>query len=142
MKAFKAVDSNHTPPQERTWPEHRRLRRGPELSAEPQKRAPRGALRSVVEAMERAVVTTQKSIEKATPVIQKSLDRSMKAAGVAFARTMKTIDGATAEDQARLFRAYRKLLAAQLDYVDSRIRALDERRPPPPVPQGALDTEP
>ncbi|MDG7011824.1 MAG: hypothetical protein JRN11_07575 [Nitrososphaerota archaeon] len=112
------------------------------MAAGPQQRTPGKALRSVVEAMERAVVTTQKSIGKATPVIQKSLDRSLEAAGTAFARTMETIDGATAGDQAKFFRAYRKLLEGQLDYVDSRIRALDEKRPPSPVPQAALDTEP
>ncbi len=95
--------------------------------------------------MEKAVVTTQKSIEKATPAIQRSLDHSMEAAGGAFARTVKSIDGATAGDQARLFRAYRKLLAGQLDYVDSRIRALDEKRPPSSAlhaGQTVLDAEP
>ena len=111
------------------------------MAAGPRERTPGQTLRSVVEAMERAVVTTQKSIGKATPAIQKSLDHSVEAAGTAFARAMKTIDGATSGDQAKLFRAYRKLLEVQLDYVDSRIRALEGKRPPSPVPQAALDTE-
>ena len=52
----------------------------------------------------------------------------MEAAANAFNKTMKTIDGATTGDQAALLRAYRKLLAGQLDYVDARTKALEERQ--------------
>ncbi|MDG6929599.1 MAG: hypothetical protein JRN29_06150 [Nitrososphaerota archaeon] len=92
--------------------------------------------------MGKAVVSTQRTVEKATPVIQKSLEASLEAAGAAFTRTVKTIDGATAGDQARLFRAYRKILAGQIGYVDSRIAALEEKRQPSSSQQAALDTGP
>ncbi|MDG6956761.1 MAG: hypothetical protein JRN13_06495 [Nitrososphaerota archaeon] len=100
-------------------------------------------MKSVRDALKRAVGTTQKTIEKATPVIQKSLDASMEAAASAFTKTMKTIDGATTGDQETLLRAYRKLLAGQLDYVEARTKALEERQArSSQQTQPPVDTEP
>jgi vacuolar-type H+-ATPase subunit E/Vma4 len=85
------------------------------------------ALKSVKEILERAEDSTHKAIDRAAPAVTKSLDSSMEAASKGFLKTVKTIDGATTGDQAKLFRAYKKLLVGQVDFVDARIRTLEER---------------
>ena len=39
---------------------------------------------------------------------------------------MKSIDGATVDDQTKLPRAYRKFLAGQVNFVEDRIKTLEE----------------
>ena len=86
-------------------------------------------LKAMMELLERAQESTQKALEKAAPTVQKSIDISVEAAAKGFAATMQTIDGATTEDQIKLLKAYRKFLGGQADYVDGRIRALEEKLP-------------
>ncbi|MDG6946894.1 MAG: hypothetical protein JRN44_00030 [Nitrososphaerota archaeon] len=119
------------------------MRGGPELASESPPPEPRSALKTLRDALEKAASMTQKTIEKATPALQRSLDASMDAAAAAFTRTMKTIDGGTTGDQAALLGAYRKLLAGQLEYVDARIKALEERQARAPQrAQAPMETEP
>jgi hypothetical protein len=87
----------------------------------------RQAVARVREAMQKAEESTQKAIGAATPALSRSLEKSMEAASKAFGRTVKAIDGATASDQVALFRAYRRFLSGQLEFVDSRIKALEEK---------------
>lgn len=85
------------------------------------------ALKSVKEIIEKAQDSTEKALYRAAPVVQKSLVTSVDAANKAFAKTMRTVDGATAGDQARVLRAYRKVLSGQIEFVDSRIKAIEEK---------------
>jgi vacuolar-type H+-ATPase subunit E/Vma4 len=87
-------------------------------------------LKSVKEMLEKAEATTHKALSKAAPAVQRSLDVSIEAASKGFAATMKSIDGATASDQAKLLRAYKKFLAGQVDFVESRIRDLEAKSQP------------
>ena len=84
-------------------------------------------LKTVKEFLEKAEESTHKALERAAPTVQKSIDTSVDAAAKGFTSTMQTIDGATTDDQLKLLRAYRKFLGSQADYVDSRIRALEEK---------------
>jgi hypothetical protein len=83
--------------------------------------------KSVKEMIDKAEGSTQKAIDRAAPVFAKSLDMSLEAASNAFQKTIKAIDGATAGDQARLFRAYKKVLEGQVGFVDAKIRALEDK---------------
>ena len=91
----------------------------------------RQALKSVREVIEKARQSTEKALYRAAPVVHRSLASSVDAANKAFVKSMKTIDGATAGDQARLLKAYRKVLSGQVEFVDSRIRALEDKRQKP-----------
>ena len=84
-------------------------------------------LKTVRELLEKAEETTHKVLEKAAPTVQKSIDTSLEAAAKGFNATLATIDGATVEDQVKLLRAYRKFLGGQADYVDNRVKNLEEK---------------
>jgi hypothetical protein len=84
------------------------------------------ALKAVRELLEKAEDSAHKGLSRATPAVQKSLDASMEAATGALNKALGAVDGATAEDQVRLLKAYRKLLASQLEFVDSRVGALQK----------------
>lgn len=108
------------------------------MSSEPAPDRARQMLKAARELLEKAEESTQKALEKAAPAVQKSVDSSIEAAAKGFNATMQSIGHATAEDQVKLLRAYRKFLGGQEDYVDARIRALegrvrpkDERQAPP-----------
>jgi len=98
------------------------------VSSEQVSQKAKEALKSLKEVLERAEDTTHKVLEKAAPTLQRSIDSSMEAASNGFNATMKSIDGATVGDQIKLLRAYRKFLAGQADFVESRIRALEEAK--------------
>ena len=85
--------------------------------------------KTMKELLEKAEESTHRALEKAAPAVQKSIDSSVEAAAKGFTATMQTIDGATMEDQLKLLKAYRKLLGAQSDYVDGRVRAIEEKLP-------------
>ena len=87
----------------------------------------RQAAARVREMMQKAEESTQKAIDAATPALSRPLERSMETASKTFQRTVKAIDGATTSDQVVLFRAYRRFLGGQLEFVDSRIKALEEK---------------
>ena len=86
-------------------------------------------LKTVRELLEKAEGSTHKALEKAAPTVQKSIDASLEAGAKGFNATMKAIDGATQGDQLKLLRAYKKFLGGQSDYVENRIRALEEKQP-------------
>jgi len=86
-------------------------------------------LKTLKELLEKAEESTHKALEKAAPAVQKSIDTSVEATAKGFSATMQTIDGATMEDQLKLLKAYRKFLGGQADYVDGRIRTLEEKLP-------------
>ncbi|MDG7007015.1 MAG: hypothetical protein JRN06_02085 [Nitrososphaerota archaeon] len=86
-------------------------------------------LKTMKEFLEKAEESTQRTLEKAAPTVQKSIDASVEAAAKGFSATMQTIDGATMEDQLKLLRAYRKFLGGQADFVDGRIRVLEDKLP-------------
>jgi vacuolar-type H+-ATPase subunit E/Vma4 len=86
-------------------------------------------MKTVKELLEKAEQSTHKALEKAAPAVQRSIDASVEAAAKGFSATMQTIDGSTMEDQLKLLKAYRKFLGGQADYVDSRIRALEDKLP-------------
>ncbi len=84
-------------------------------------------LKSMRELLEKAEESTNKALEKAAPTVQKSIDSSLEAAAKGFNATLKSIDGATLEDQVKLLQVYRKFLGGQADFVDGRIRTLEEK---------------
>ncbi|HZW85259.1 MAG TPA: hypothetical protein VFE91_05095 [Nitrososphaerales archaeon] len=84
-------------------------------------------IKALKEALERAEEAAQKGISKAAPAIQKSLDNSLEAASKGFASTMKTIDSVTEREQLPLLRAYGKFLSGQAEYVEARVKVLEER---------------
>ena len=59
--------------------------------------------------------------------MQKSIDTSLEAAARGFNATLQTIDGATVADQVKLLKTYRRFLGGQVEYVDGRIAALEEK---------------
>ena len=84
-------------------------------------------LKSLKELLEKAEDSTQRALEKAAPALQKSIDTSMGAAANGFNASMKSIDGATVGDQIKILKAYRKFLSGQVEFVETRIRALEEK---------------
>ena len=89
----------------------------------------RQALKSVRELLEKAEQTARKELTKAAPAVQKSLDASLEAAANGFNATMKTVDSRTEQEQLGLLKGYRKFLAGQIEFVDSRIRSIEGRAP-------------
>lgn len=89
--------------------------------------AARQAFKTMKELLEKAEGSTQKALEKAAPAVQKSIDSSLETAAKGFNATMQSIDGATTEDRLKLLKIYRKLLGGQADFVDKRIRDLEEK---------------
>lgn len=86
------------------------------------------ALNSIKKVLRRAEGETHRALSRAAPTVQKSVDVSMEAVSNGFTAAMKTIDSATAEDQAKLLRAYAKLVDGQSQFVHSRIAALEEKK--------------
>ena len=84
-------------------------------------------LKSVKELLEKAEESTQKALEKAAPKVQKSVDDSMDSAAKGFTSTMKAIDGATAREQLGVLKAYRRFINGQGEFVDSRIKVLEDK---------------
>lgn len=84
-------------------------------------------LKLVRELLEKAQESTHTALEKAAPAVQKSIDSSMEAAAKGFSSTMKSIDDMAKGDQVKLLKTYRKFLSGQADFVESRIKALEER---------------
>ena len=95
-------------------------------------------IRSVKEMLGKAEDSTHRALDRAAPAVVKSLDASLEAASKAFAKTTKTIDGATTDEQVKLFRAYKKLLEGQVGLLDARIMALEERAKPREPHQSTL----
>ncbi|MDG6909640.1 MAG: hypothetical protein JRN57_02670 [Nitrososphaerota archaeon] len=87
----------------------------------------RQTLKSLREILEKAEESAHVALKRAAPAVQKSVDASMEAASKGFSATMKSIDGATSKEQAELLRAYRKVLAAQVDLVDSRLVSMESK---------------
>jgi len=101
------------------------------LNSEPATEKAKQTFKIVKELLEKAEDSTHRAFEKAAPALQRSIDKSMEAGTKGFNATMKSIDGATKGDQVKLLRAYRKFLSGQVDYVDSRIKALEEKSQQP-----------
>ena len=90
----------------------------------------RQTLKTMKELLERAEESTHRALEKAAPAVQKSVDTSMEAAAKGFTATMRSIEGATGSQQLELLKAYRKFLGGQSEFVESRIRSLEEKAQP------------
>lgn len=84
-------------------------------------------LKTMKELLEKAEDSTHKALEKAAPAVQKSVDTSIEAAAKGFTATMKSIEGATGSQQLELLKAYRKFLGGQSEFVESRIKSLEEK---------------
>ena len=88
-------------------------------------------LKAVRELLEKAEETTNKALEKAAPALQKSIDASLETAAKGFTATMKSIESTTSADQVKLLKAYRRFLAGQVEFVDARIKATEEKAQAP-----------
>ena len=108
------------------------------MSAEQVSQKAKQTVRSVKDLLEKAEDSAHKALDRAAPALAKSLDASLEAASNAFMKTTKTIDGATTDEQVKLFRAYKKLLEGQVGFLDTRIRALEERGQPRQPQQTAM----
>lgn len=97
------------------------------MSTETSGRAKR-TLKIVRNLLEKAEASTQKALEKAPTAVQKSIDTSLEAAAKGFNATIQSIDEATVEDQVKLLKVYKKFLGGQEEYVDSRIKDLEQKR--------------
>lgn len=86
--------------------------------------------KTVKELLEKAEDSAHKALAKAAPAVQKSVDTSMEAAARGFTATMKSIEGATAGQQLELLKAYKRFLVGQSEFVESRIRSLEEKARP------------
>lgn len=84
-------------------------------------------LKTVRELLEKAEESTHKALEKAAPAVRKSVDTSMEATAKGFATTMKAIEGATGREQVELLKVYRRFLGGQVEFVESRIKSLEEK---------------
>jgi hypothetical protein len=85
------------------------------------------ALKAVKELLEKAEKGVQKELTKAAPKVQKTLDASLETGSKVFASTMKTIGVHTEKEQLELLRGYRRFLEAQVKYLDSKLRSLEEK---------------
>lgn len=85
------------------------------------------AWKAVKNILEKAEQTVHKELQKAAPVVQRSLDSSLETASKAFSASVKTIDSRTEPEQLGLIRAYKKFLAAQLEYLDGKLKSLEDR---------------
>ncbi len=89
----------------------------------------KSTLKTMRELLEKAEDSARNALNKAAPAVQKSVETSMDAASKGFAATMKSLDGATTKEQLEVLKAYRRLLGGQIDFVDSRIKALETKKP-------------
>ncbi|QQG48995.1 MAG: hypothetical protein HY247_01380 [archaeon] len=105
----------------------RKLEAVREVSVDKVSRKAKETLKVLKEAVENAQETVRKEVDRAAPSLQKSMDSSLDSAAKGFSSAMKTIDTTTEREQLGLLRAYRKFLSGQSDYVDSRVRSLEER---------------
>jgi hypothetical protein len=87
----------------------------------------KGAWEAVKQGLEKAETAAQKAFNRAAPAVQKTLDTSLDATAKGFNATLRTIDSRTEREQMDLLQVYRKFLAAQVGYLDSRIKSLEER---------------
>lgn len=85
------------------------------------------ALKSVKELLQKVEETTTKELDRVAPSVAKSLNSSFDAAAKGFASTLKTIDSRTGKEQLELLSAYRRFLAGQLAYVDSKLDGLKQK---------------
>jgi small-conductance mechanosensitive channel len=104
------------------------------MSSEQLTERAKDTLKAVREKLEKAEEAAHKGLVKAAPAVQKSLDASLDAASKGFNATMKTIGSATEREQLPLLRAYSRFLTGQAEYVQSRIRVLEERAASKKVP--------
>jgi vacuolar-type H+-ATPase subunit E/Vma4 len=100
------------------------------LSSEDLSQKAKHTIMSVKELLEKMEESTKRALEKAAPKVQKSVDTSMDAAAKGFTGTMKAIDGATANEQLELLKVYKKFINGQGEFVDGRIKALEEKAKP------------
>lgn len=98
------------------------------MSTDPVTERAKQTLKTMKELLEKAEASTHKALEKAAPAVSKSIDTSLEAAAKGFNVTLQSIDAATVDDQAKLLRAYKKFLGGQADYVDKRIRDLEQKQ--------------
>ncbi len=89
----------------------------------------KSTLKAMRELLEKAEDSARNALAKAAPAVQKSVETSMDAASKGFAATMKSLDGATTREQLEVLKAYRRLLGGQIDFVDSRIKSLETKKP-------------
>jgi hypothetical protein len=79
------------------------------------------------EILQKTQAEVRKQIDQATPVVQRTVGSSVEAANRGFNATMKSISSHTEKEQLELLRAYRNVLSGQSQFVDSRVKALEER---------------
>lgn len=84
----------------------------------------RQTMKSVRQILDKAEKSAQTALKKAAPAVQKSVETSMEAASKGFTATMRSIDTATAREQFDLLNAYKKVLSAQVNLVDSRLNTI------------------
>lgn len=77
--------------------------------------------------LEKAELTVHMELKKAAPSVQKSLDNSLEAVAKAFDSTIRTIDSKTETEQIGLLKAYRKFLTEQAEFVEVKLKRLEER---------------
>jgi vacuolar-type H+-ATPase subunit E/Vma4 len=97
------------------------------MSTEQMSEKAKQTLKSVKELLDKAEESTRRALDKAAPKVKRSVGSSMDSAAKGFSATMKSIDGATSKEQLDLLRAYRRVLGAQVDFVDSRISAVESK---------------
>jgi signal transduction protein with GAF and PtsI domain len=97
----------------------------------------RDAWKAVRELLEKAEAAANKGLTRAAPAVQKSIDASLEAAAKGFASTMKTIDSVTEKEQLELLKVYNRFLTGQSEFVQSRIKAMEEKGAKAPPAQNA-----
>jgi hypothetical protein len=99
------------------------------MSTEKVAQAAKETIKSVKEALGKAEEATHRALDQVAPALQRSMNSSMEAASKGFSATMRSIDSATSGDQVKLLKAYRTLLSGQMDFVEARIRSIEEKDP-------------
>ena len=85
------------------------------------------AWESFKELLAKTDAEVRKEINQAAPAVQRSVGASIDTAAKTFDSTMKSISKHTEREQLELLKAYGRFLSSQSDFVDSRLKALDER---------------
>jgi hypothetical protein len=85
------------------------------------------AWESFKELLAKTDAEVRKEINQAAPVVQRSVGASIETATRTFDSTMKSISKHTEREQLELLKAYKRFLSSQSDFVDSRMKNLDEQ---------------
>ena len=99
------------------------------MSAEEVKLRLKETVRSVRELIIALRKVTHDQLARTAPKVAHTLDKSFDRASKGLSDTLTLISKKTSREQLELLNAYKSLLQKQTEFVEGRIRALEEKQP-------------